>query len=165
MSMDEVSIDVTELEGMADLLEKFPLEAQDKIVKQSLGEGAAVFMLGAMQKAPVRPDDGAGSKSTAAQPGILKADFHAVASKTGRAWYIGAGPKTAYLLRWLERGHLLVRGGKGGKHVIGHVPAHPVLRPAFDEFWRTALKAFAEGIATRSQAYWEQTLKKLRRAA
>ena len=161
---DGIEIDTSELDGFADLLEKFPLEVQNKMVRQSVGAGAAVFMLGVMEKAPVRTDD-AGPKSDALPPGMLKADIHAVAGKTGRAWYIGAGPKTAYVLRWLERGHLLVRGGKRGKHSIGHVPAHPVLRPAFDEYWQRALHATAEELGTRIGAYWKETLARVKRAA
>lgn len=164
MAFEEVSIDTSELDGLAELLDRFPLEVQDKMVKQSLGAGAAVLMLGVMEKAPVRTDD-AGAKSDALPPGLLKADIHAVASKTGRTWYIGAGVKTAYVLRWLERGHQLVRGGKGGKKNIGHVPAHPVLRPAFDEYWRTALKATALELQARVAAYWKESLGKVKRAA
>lgn len=163
MSYEEISIDTSELDGFAELLDRFPLEVQDKMVKQSLGAGAAVFMLGVMEKAPVRTDD-AGSKSDALAPGMLKADIHAVAGRNGRAWYIGAGPKTAYVLRWLERGHLLLRKSKLGKHVIGHVPAHPVLRPAFDQYWKTALHATAEELGTRMATYWQQTLGKIKKA-
>ena len=136
---DGITVDTSELDGLAELLRRFPDDVQNKMVKQSLGAGAAVFMLGAMAKCPPRPV-GPSPHSTAAKPGMLAADMHAVASKTRTAWYIGAGPTMAYLLRWLERGHQLVKGGqipwtngkrrRGGQgKVIGHVPAYPVLRP------------------------------------
>jgi hypothetical protein len=176
MPDDEISVDTSELDGLAELLDRFPLDVQDKMIKQSLGAGAAVFMLGVMEKTPVRTDEVTG-KSTALKPGMVKADIHAVAGKSGRAWYIGAGPKTAFVMRWLERGHLLVKGGTtawtngkrsrrgSGGHVIKHVPAHPVLRPAFDGYWRTALHATAVELEARIAKYWKETLGKLKRAA
>lgn len=174
--MDEVTIDTSELDGLAELLGRFPLEVQDKMLKQSLGAGAAVLMLKVMEKCPVRLDEPT-AKSTGAKPGWLKANIGAEASKSGRAWYIGAGTMMAYLMRWLERGHLLVAGGRiawtdgkrshrgtGGK-VIGHVPPHPVLRPAFDEGWRMAVKATAVELQTRIADYWRQTQGRMKKVA
>jgi hypothetical protein len=161
---DGISIDTHELDGLADLLDKFPLEVQDRMVRQAVGAGAAVLMLGVMEKAPVRTDAGS-SKSTALPPGMLKADIHAVAGRAGRIWFIGAGPRTAYVLRWLERGHMLVTGKKKGKHEVGHVPAYPVLRPAFDEYWQRALHATAEELQARIAAYWRKSVGVIKRAA
>jgi hypothetical protein len=175
MSMEELSIDTSELDGLADLLGRFPLEVQDKMVKQSLGAGAAVLMFGVMELTPVRTDEVTG-ESTSLKPGMLKADIHAVAGRSGRAWYIGAGPLTAHVMRWLERGHLIVHGGQGawsnGKRsrkgsgtTTGHVAAHPVLRPAFDRYWKTALHATAVELEARIAKYWKETLGKIKRAA
>ena len=164
MADDEITIDTHELDGLAELLDRFPIEVQDKMVRQAVGAGAAVFMLGVMEKAPVRTED-AGGKSNALAPGMLKADIHAVAGKTGRIWFIGAGPKTAYVMRWHERGHQLVRGTKNARKDIGHVAAHPVLRPAFDEYWKMALHATAAELETRIGKYWRETTGKLKRAA
>lgn len=176
MSLDDgITIDTSELDGLAELLDRFPLDVQNRMLKQSLGAGAAVFMLGVMEKAPVRTDEKTAG-STSLKPGLLKADIHAVAGRSGRAWFIGAGTATAHVLRWLERGHMIVRGGQGsgswGKRhragsgkTIGHVPPYPILRPAFDQYWRQALHVTAEELSIRISAYWKETLGKLRRAA
>lgn len=161
---DGVEIDTSELDGLADLLDRFPQDVQDRMIKQSLGAGAAVLMIGVMEKAPIRTD-GIGNDSNALAPGMLKADIHAVAGKTGRIWFVGAGPRSAYVLRWLERGHLLTRVWRGHKPSVNHVAARPVLRPAFDQYWETALHAFAEEMQTRMAAYWQETLRKIKKAA
>jgi hypothetical protein len=171
--LDEgITIDTSELDGLAQLLERFPQEVQSKMLKQSLGAGAAVLLIGVMAECPVRLD-GPTEKSTGLKAGMLKADIRANAGKNGRSWFIGAGTATAYVLRWLERGHMIVKGGHaknrrhgGGKgRSIGHVPAWPVLRPAFDAYWNDALKATSIELQNRIAEYWKQTLGKLKRAA
>jgi len=172
---EELTIDTHELDGFAELLDRFPVEVQNKMVKQSLGAGAAVFMLGVIQKLPPRPE-APSPHSTASQPGALAADIHAVASSSGRTWFVGAGPTMAYLLRWLEYGHQLVKGGQipwtdgkrrrgGTGRVIGHVPAYPALRPAFDTYWQNALHAFSEELQTRMATYWNDSLRRVGRVA
>ncbi len=113
MAYGEITIDTSELEGMAELLARFPADVQQKLLKPALGAGAAVFMLGVMANTPVRTDFAEGGASNALPPGELKADIRAVAGgRNGRCWLVGAGPATAYVMRWLERGHQLVKGGQ-----------------------------------------------------
>jgi hypothetical protein len=81
------------------------------------------------------------------------------------------------MLLWLERGHRLVKGGSiawsngrksrrgTGGQVIGHVPAYPVLRPAFDEYVQTAVRAIAVDLENRISEYWQQSLRRLKRVA
>ena len=138
----------------------------------ALRDGADVLQIGIMSKVPPR-EIGPTPGSNALKPGLLQADIRMVPKKNGRGWLIGAGTATSYVLRWLEYGHLLVKGGHaknathgGGKgKVIGHVPAYPVLRPAFDVYWKDALHAVALGLQTQIANYWTQTLCKLKRAA
>jgi hypothetical protein len=173
---DGITLDTSELDGFADRLGSFALEVQDKMLKQAVAAGAEVFMFGVMAKCPVDTDRATG-ESNQLKPGMLKADIRVAIGKTGRRCFIGAGPTTAYVMRWLERGHLLVKGGtiawtngkrsrrgKGG-HVIGHVPAHPVLRPAFDQYNKAAVHAFAEELELRIRAYWKKAGRRASRAA
>jgi hypothetical protein len=56
--------------------------------------------------------------------------------------------------------------GKGGSgQVVGHVPAYPVLRPAFDAVWPKALHATAVELENRIADYWQKTLKIVGKAA
>ncbi len=61
---------------------------------------------------------------------------------------IGAfGSKHAHLV---EYGHQLVRGGPlgGGGHVVGQVPPHPFIRPAYDEHKDDAVTALGDELRT-----------------
>lgn len=78
--------------------------------------------------------------------GILVKDLRvksmdAEKSETHAVFGIGWFSRT---VAWLvEFGHMLVKGGKlgSGGHVVGHVPAHPFLRPGFDESGEDAVTA------------------------
>lgn len=48
----------------------------------------------------------------------------------GARVFIGSTDPKAHLV---EFGHVLVKGRKGNRRVIGHVPGHPFLRPAWDK--------------------------------
>ena len=165
-----LSVDVSDFEGFAQLLERFPLEVQDKMLKNATGAGASVLQVAMINAAPVHvgPET---TGSNALPPGLVKADIRVAALKQGRGWLIGPGLRTGYVVRWLERGHQLIRGGKrarlgkktvnsGGK-VIGHVPAHPFIRPAFDAHWKDAVAAMGQQLGTEMAKYWKDTLRKL----
>jgi hypothetical protein len=173
---DGIYLDTTEFDGMAELLERFPEDIQDKLMQQSLLAGAQVLELGVISKCPTRLDDRT-AKTTGAKAGWLKADIRLAQKKGGHGWLVGAGPLMAYLLRWLERGHRLVKGGtvawsngrksrRGtGGQVIGHVPAYPILRPAFDEYVPTAVHAIAVELQAQIAEYWQQTLRRMKKVA
>lgn len=176
MPDDEMTIDTSEFDGMAELLERFPEDLQNKLILDSLLPGAQVLQIGVIAKCPTRLD-AVTEKSTGAKPGWLKGDIRLAKKRSGTGWLIGAGPLMAYLLRWLERGHRLVKGGTiawsngrksrrgSGGQVIGHVPAHPVLRPAFDEYVPQAVRAIAVELQNRLSEYWQQTLRRMKKVA
>jgi len=52
--------------------------------------------------------------------------------------------------QWVELGHIVREKGKGKKgKVIGHVPPHPFLRPAFEAKGEEAIIAFKEYMQKR----------------
>ena len=185
---DEMTLDTSEFDGMAELLDRFPDDVQNKLMQDSLLAGAQVLELAVISKCPTKETPST-PKSTSARPGWLKGDIRLAKRQSGHGWVIGAGPLMAYLLRWLERGHQLVKGGRiawsgetirrqngreyivtrsrrgTGGQVIGHVPAHPVLRPAFDEYAPTAVHAIAVELQNRLQEYWQQTLRRMKKVA
>lgn len=165
MAYKELEIDTSEFEGFAQLLEKFPLQVQDKMLSEATGAGASVLQIAMVGAAPVRIEGG-GPKSDALPHGYLKADIRVQRLKSGpRGWLIGPGRRTAYVARWLEWGHALVKGGKKGKHIIGHVLPHPFIRPAFDAGWKDAVHAISVELGSRIADYWKQTVSRVKKAA
>ncbi len=175
MPDDEITIDTSEMDGLAEMLDNFSKELQQKIISDSMKQGALLLQGAVMQKCPVRLDEPT-AKSTGAKPAWLKADIHIEKLRKVIGYRIGAGPTMAYLLRWLEFGHQLVKGGqvpwtdgkrrRGGKgHVIGHVPAHPVLRPAFDEHIQAAIKVTADEMRKQIAEYWKRAQKVVKKVA
>ena len=171
MSEDGITINTSEFDGLAELLTRFPDDIQKTLVRNSLKAGAQVMQVAVIQKCPMRQSV-LTAHGTGAKAAWLKGDIRIAQMKNG-GWRIGAGTLMAYLLRWLERGHLLVKGGhldsrnraKGKTRIIGHVPAYPVLRPAFDESVQTAVHAIAVELQSQMSDYWNKTLRVLKRAA
>ena len=177
---DELSIDTSEFDGLADLLERFPLDLQNKLLAQSLKAGATVLQLSVIDHAPMRSDEKT-AHQTSLRAGYLKADIRIEPMKNRRGYWIGAGAMTAHVLRWLERGHQIVKGGQlrtrgsnkelrvngklVGGGVVGHVPAYPVLRPAFDSSRETAVRATYLELQNRIADYWRQTIQKVKKVA
>lgn len=54
----------------------------------------------------------------------------------------------AYYARWVERGHAIGKKGRKGKGSVGQVPAHPFLRPAFDNNRQKILDAISARVRT-----------------
>ncbi len=170
---DEISIDTSELDGLAELLERFPLEVQNQMLSQALGAGASVVQIAIIQAAPVRVDPITPGSNALKEPGMVKADIRVAKMKNGRGWLIGASSLTAYVVRWLELGYALVKGGHaktdshgGGTGVqIGSVPGHPFLRPAFDASWHQALSAIALELQNRIAEYWRRTSGRMKKSA
>jgi hypothetical protein len=173
MDDDGITIDTSDFDKLAEILSRFPDDLQNKLMQQSLQPGAQVLHAAVIEKCPVRLDEPT-AKSTGAKPNWLKADIRMARNKSGHGWRIGAGPTMAYLLRWLELGHRLVKGGKLGKKnkkkgttgvEIKSIPAYPVLRPAFDENTQSAVHAIAVELGNQIVSYWKQTLRILKKSA
>jgi HK97 gp10 family phage protein len=98
--------------------------------------------------------------STAKLPGTLRDSIQVVVKKYTDGFIEGfIGPKhgAGRAAHLVEFGHRLVKGGKsriklggieGGGKVVGFVPAHPFLRPAFDANAQRALDVYNETMET-----------------
>ena len=149
-----------EVQGLAELKAKLDTLAHRNaaiITNRALRAGAKVFKQAIEERVPVRVDSPSG---TALPPGALQHDIeiHTLrdpSDSNNTVVTVGPGKHTAHVMRWLEFGHDLVRNtsqavgtpgtgrnrlGKGGS-VVKFVPAHPVMRPAYESGQSGALDA------------------------
>jgi Bacteriophage HK97-gp10, putative tail-component len=134
--------------------------AADRIIRHAMKAGGRVVQTAITEAAPVRTDAWSG---TALPPGALKNDIevHVAKESDGSiSAYIAPGKLTRHVARFVEYGHRLVRGGRsrrgagilgqgfsGSGSVVGQVPAHPFIRPAFEGSEVAAQDAIAMDIA------------------
>ena len=92
--------------------------------------------------------------------GTLAGDIHAEIAREslGQQVIVHIGPgKEGWYGRLLEFGHAIVRGRrKAEKRVIGQVPPHPWLRPAFDATKEQAQKLMADEFRRRLERIWRR---------
>ena len=124
------SLNIQGLDELLKELEGLERKIFDKVMAKSVRAGAKVIQKAAKELAPVRSNEWEGA-SYPNPPGTLKKGI-AIAKATRQPptivrYQVGFSKK-AWYGHLVERGHKLVRKG----NVIGHVPAHPFLRPAFD---------------------------------
>jgi hypothetical protein len=134
----------------------------ERIIRKALRAGGEVVQAAITERAPVRTDGLGGNSGNPAYdlpPGALKSDIEVHVTKDKEkgsfAVYIEPGAFTKPVATWLEYGHNMVKGGRlfnwnkrgKGKH-LGFVPAHPFVRPGWDESQDAAIKAIEESIAT-----------------
>ena len=134
--------------------------AVERIVRHAVREGGRVVQAAITDAAPVRDELPSG---TALPVGALKNDIIVKVRKEpdgSISAYIEPGSKTLHIARLVEYGHRLVRGGRssqrggilgqsyvGPGRVVGEVPAHPFIRPAFEASEEAAQDAIAMDIA------------------
>lgn len=128
-----------------------------RIIKQGLLDGGEVIQAAVQGLAPERPQLPSG---TALPVGALARDIelHFGKDEAGLpAAIVSPGKYTAYAARWVEYGHRLVKGGRlsmrrgkmrGSGQQIGEVPAHPFLRPGFEESQQEAVEVTVQSIAS-----------------
>ena len=142
--MADVQVEVQGLEQLRKKMRSAGPELAARALEKALQAGGAVIEKAVRTRA-----------SKHVKTGELLADLHtevAVSSNglSGRA-LIGFR-KQAYKARWVEFGHREVSHGltKNERKKTGHVPAHPFMRPAFDESKteakETVTKVLAEGL-------------------
>lgn len=139
-------------------------EIRARAVRAGVRAAAEVVQKEIEERAPIL--DAKTAKSTALEPGSLKADIGIEMQRTdpeGLATaLIGPGEKTRHVGSWVELGHRLVKGGyskstyhretgaflgyRGRGKVVGDVPAHPFVRPAWEAAQEAANKACDEKI-------------------
>lgn len=116
---------------------------QPEVLEDAALEGAAVFLAEADVLVP---------RKTGALASTLGANV--VASDQDHA-DVDAGALGSPVAHLVEFGHQLVAGGtlrSGEGHVVGHVPAHPFLRPAYDAQREAMVAAVGEKLKQAIEA-------------
>ena len=132
--------------GIAEACNRLTLLQQvvrDDFTRRALKAAAEVIAEEQRSLAPVLDEKTA--NSDALEPGALRAGIGVRIHKDGEGYLTALiGPKkgTRRVAHSVEYGHLQ-RVGPGGAKTVGHVPAHPFLRPAFDAKWQQAVAVFA----------------------
>ncbi len=132
----------------------------ERIARHAMRAGGRVIQAAITEDAPVRTDAWSG---TALPPGALKSDItlKVVKEPDGSiSAIIAPGARSRHVAKFVEYGHRLVKGGKSRKRggtlgqsyvgsggVVGEVPAHPFIRPAFERSEPAAQDAIAMDIA------------------
>lgn len=155
-----------EIDGFSAIKQKLTLlqeAVRDDGTRRAVKAASVVIKNAEVMLAPVLDEKTA--QSTALDPGVLKAALGFKIRKTRQGEMIAwIGPKagTGRVAHLVEYGHQLVRGGKltrkgrlGAGAVVGHVPAHPFLRPALDASGKVALEAFVEAM----KLVWKEALR------
>ncbi len=138
---------MAELEGLEALVARMrglSTQVHTVAAPRAVRAGGKVIQAAMTERAPVQQFRSAGSNSL--EPGELRGDIRnsVVVDGDEVAAIIGPSRKTAQVARWVEYGHRMVKGGYSkvlangktrgpGKASEVDVPAHPFLRPAYEE--------------------------------
>lgn len=121
-------------------------EVTGPMAQRAVRAGGRVIQAAMIERTPVLIEKNAGSD--ALEPGAVRADikvrFPAAQNQFEATALIGPGGKTSHVARFVEYGHRMVTGGQSkvlasgkvrgrGKVAEQDVPAHPFLRPAWEE--------------------------------
>ena len=142
-----VEIDTADFERK---LTELGVKMAKKVIKAAVINGGRVLQQSVITHAPERTDNVQGGN--ALPPGALKADIHMdvhmIPEKESAVVRVGPGKDTKYVGWFLEEGHnITTRGGsRKGRKVIGHVPPHKFMVPAFDAASNEALAAVTDTI-------------------
>jgi HK97 gp10 family phage protein len=74
----------------------------------------------------------------------------------GPVTYVGSSAPHAHLV---EFGHVLVHGRGTKRAVLGHVPAHPFLRPAWDSKKGEVVRIFGKELGPAIERTWARIIK------
>lgn len=151
-----------ELKGIAEMkarMRALSAEVTGPMSQHAVRAGGRVIQAAMIEYTPVLIEKNAGSN--ALEPGAVKADikvrFPAEQNKFEATALIGPGAKTKHVARFVEYGHRMVTGGQAkvlasgktsGRGTVGEqdVPAHPFLRPAWEESVAEAQAAEVESL-------------------
>jgi HK97 gp10 family phage protein len=140
MPNDGISIEIKGLEEIKATFQSLAAKDANKCILTALKAGAVVEQAAITERAPVKDTSGG-----LLPDGALKSDVTVTTHryKDGTPYVtVQPGKYTARVAQWVEYGHRLIRGGyskvlkngktKGPGKVIGDVPAHPFIRPAYE---------------------------------
>ena len=152
--------------GIQRNLQRLSDEVRQKLVLRAVRDAGEVIADAMRESAHVLAERNPGSD--ALEPGQLREDIKVRAridDADGMARAVVGPVKYAYVARWVEFGHRLVKGGsshatgKGGftgsGRQIGEVPAYPSLRPAFERSQGEAFETFQGSM----QTYFPESLR------
>jgi HK97 gp10 family phage protein len=152
-----MGIQTTGIAEMQQKLQRLSDEVREKLVLRAVHDAGDVIRDAMRESAHVLAEKNPGSDSL--EPGQLRADIRTRAKlDEDRIARAIVGPvKYAYVARWVEYGHRLVKGGsskvtatgtRGAGAQIGEVPAYPTLRPAFERSQGEAMDKFRGSMQT-----------------
>jgi HK97 gp10 family phage protein len=150
--MPGFDVEVQGLDVLQRRLDELKGPTVKRILNTALRAGGDVFKAAIEERTPVREDLASG---TALPPDALRHDIRVRTLSTGNdntaAVAVGPGSLTSHVMRWLEWGHRMVKGGYSKVLASGRtrgpgvqttlVPAHPVMRPAYEAVQSEALEA------------------------
>ena len=141
-------INISGIDEVLELLDQAP----KNIVMLGYGRAAraAMDVIGAavVERTPIGTGDTAGDLVRA-----LFIDVTVDENALGVDASVGFGGKQGHVANEVEYGHVMVTH-LPDKRVVGHVPAHPFMRPAFDASADQALDAFTTSLeATLKEIY------------
>lgn len=134
--MPEVTTKVSGLKELKANLEKLGADVAKGVMTEGLEAGGKVLMAGILPRTPVREGELAAHITMATE---------VAPSGTAGEVKVGFG-KQGHIARFVEFGHKMVT--HEGKQV-GHVPAHPFMRPGFDASKTEARNAVIEVIRAK----------------
>jgi HK97 gp10 family phage protein len=161
---------IVTFEGFEDLdgkLQDLISEKGEQILRKGLRAGGEIIQAAVIEAAPVRTDPWTGPSKNDAwnlPPGALKSDIGlrvTGSQKDGGLFaIIGPGRFSRNVAEWVEFGHRIVTGGRhsnwgrrGKGRVMGQVPAHPFIRPAFEMSEGEAIAALKETVVSEVEKH------------
>jgi HK97 gp10 family phage protein len=132
---DRITFGVEGWQELERKLKALPAAVAGGVLEAAARAGAAPMFAAAQQRVPRR-------KGTLAKDLRLK-----VMAADREHATVGIGFFSRTKAHLVEFGHQQVKGGRlgsEGAHVVGHVPAHPFLRPAFDETQEMDVRAVGD---------------------
>jgi HK97 gp10 family phage protein len=166
MPEDGFSIDVLGLPALHAKLADMSTKALERATRKALREGAAIVQQAVTERAQEKDTTGG-----VLPDGALKSDI-VVRLKQGKddgiiRAYIGPDKDTAYVARWVEYGHRMIRGGRSrlykltgkvkgpGRHV-GDIPAHPFIRPGWEASRSQAADVIQKTLVSEIEKAWKK---------
>lgn len=144
---DFVTVQVQGLAEVDAKLHKLANKLADRSLRKAVEAGLVVMADAVRDRTPEKT-------------GLLKSSVGgrvATSQKQGALVGVVGFGNEGYVARLVEFGHRVRAKAKNGKSkksgaVVGHVPAHPFMRPAFDESKDAAVEAFTETIKSEVES-------------
>jgi hypothetical protein len=158
MPQAELDINTAQLD---DLCAQFPYLADAitlDLANEAARAGAQVVFEEMELLAPTRETPRT-EHSNALPPFAVRRDLDVRPIDNQAGWLVGPGERTAYVVRWLEFGHRLLRG----KHkVVGMVEPHPFIRRSYDLSVDAAGEAAQLRLADAITRIWDRLKAKVK---